>query len=81
MILWGASNTLFNIWLSIWTASTVNPDRVHDNNYFITYYIIFGIFYGVFAFLRALLQAFSNPLMSTRVHESMNTNLLFSPLN
>jgi len=78
---WAVFNTVFNIWLSIWTAATIDPNREHGDDYYITYYVIFGVCYGVTAFIRALIQAFSNPKMSTTIHESMNTNLLFSSLN
>ena len=42
---------------------------------------MFGVFYGLFAFFRALILAFSTPRMSSKIHEAMNSNLLFSPLN
>jgi ABC-type multidrug transport system fused ATPase/permease subunit len=78
---WAVFNTVFNIWLSVWTAATIDPDRTHGDDYYITYYVVFGVCYGITAFLRALIQAFSNPKMSTTIHEAMNTNLLFSSLN
>jgi ATP-binding cassette subfamily C (CFTR/MRP) protein 1 len=74
---WLIWNTCFNIWLSYWTGS---PDD-HSNGYFVGYYAMFGVFYGVFAFFRALILAISSPKMSLTIHESMITNLLFSPLN
>lgn len=37
--------------------------------------------YGVFAFFRAMVLAISTPKMSSIIHESMVSNLLFSPLN
>lgn len=42
---------------------------------------MFGFFYGLFAFFRALIMAISSPKMSSVIHESMITNLLFSSLN
>lgn len=37
--------------------------------------------YGIFAFFRAIILAISSPKMSEIIHESMMSNLLFSPLN
>lgn len=42
---------------------------------------MFGVMYGVFAFFRAMILAISSPKMSEIIHESMISNLLFSPLN
>lgn len=78
MIGWLIFNTLFNIWLSVWTGDINNQ---HDNGYYVGYYTMFGVFYGVFAFFRSLILAISSPQMSLVIHESMISNLLFSPLN
>jgi len=75
---WLIFNTSFNIWLSVWT-NDVNGN--HSNGYYVGYYVMFGIIYGVFAFFRALILAISTPRMSEIIHESMISNLLFSPLN
>jgi ATP-binding cassette subfamily C (CFTR/MRP) protein 1 len=74
---WMISNTCFNIWLSIWTTNT--PPR--SNGYYVGFYALFGVIYGLFAFFRALVLAISTPKMSLVIHESMISNLLFSPLN
>lgn len=75
---WLIFNTSFNIWLSVWT-NDVNGN--HSNGYYVGYYVMFGIIYGVFAFFRAMILAISTPRMSEIIHESMISNLLFSPLN
>ena len=75
---WMIFNTAFNIWLSVWTADQVGE---HSDNYYVGYYVMFGVFYGLFAFFRAFIMALSSPKMSAVIHESMMTNLLFSPLN
>lgn len=75
---WLIFNTTFNIWLSVWTGDTTGK---HDNSYYVGYYAMFGVFYGVFAFFRALVLAISTPKMAEVIHESMISNLLFSPLN
>jgi|JI10StandDraft_1071094.scaffolds.fasta_scaffold295962_1 ATP-binding cassette subfamily C (CFTR/MRP) protein 1 len=74
---WLIFNTCFNIWLSVWTAD--NGD--HPNGYYVGYYAMFGVLYGLFAFFRAIILAISTPKMSEVIHESMISNLLFSPLN
>jgi len=75
---WMVFNTCFNIWLSVWTEDT---EEKHDEGYYVGYYALFGVFYGVFAFFRSLVLAISTPKMSLTIHESMDSNLLFSPLN
>lgn len=75
---WLIFNTCFNIWLSVWTGDTAGK---HDNSYYVGYYAMFGVIYGLFAFFRALIMAISSPKMSEIIHESMISNLLFSPLN
>jgi ATP-binding cassette subfamily C (CFTR/MRP) protein 1 len=75
---WMIFNTCFNIWLSVWTEDT---EGVHNEGYYVGYYAMFGVIYGVFAFFRALVLALSTPKMSATIHESMISNLLFSPLN
>lgn len=76
---WMIFNTVFNIWLSVWTADPDNLD--HSDDYYVGYYIMFGVFYGLFAFFRAMIIAISSPRMSAVIHESMMSNLLFSSLN
>lgn len=74
---WLIFNTSFNIWLSVWTDHSSEG----NNGYYVGYYAMFGVFYGLFAFFRALVLAISTPKMSLIIHESMMSNLLFSPLN
>jgi hypothetical protein len=78
MFAWLIFNTSFNIWLSVWTGDTTGK---HDNGYYVGYYAMFGVLYAVFAFFRAVILAISTPKMSEVIHESMISNLLFSPLN
>jgi ABC-type multidrug transport system fused ATPase/permease subunit len=75
---WMMFNTLFNIWLSKWTE---DPDNDSKKGYYLSYYAFFGVMYGLFAFFRAVIIAISSPKMSEIIHESMMSNLLFSPLN
>ena len=78
MVGWMLFNTAFNIWLSKWTD---DPNNDEKKGYYLGYYIMFGVLYGLFAFFRAILMAISTPKMSEIIHESMMSNLLFSPLN
>ena len=78
MIGWMMFNTLFNIWLSKWTE---DPDNDDKKSYYLNHYIMLGCFYGLFAFFRAVILAISSPKMSEIIHDSMMSNLLFSPLN
>ena len=75
---WMMFNTLFNIWLSKWTE---DPDNADKKSYYLNHYIMLGVFYGIFAFFRAAIMAISTPKMSEIIHDSMMSNLLFSPLN
>ena len=67
------------MWLSEWTGDQYQIN--HSNSYYLSYYIFFGCMYGLFAFFRAIILAISSPKMSEIIHESMMSNLLFSPLN
>ena len=71
-------NILFKIWLSKWTE---DPENEEKKSYYLNHYIMFGVFYGLFAFFRAIILAISSPKMSEIIHDSMMSNLLFSPLN
>jgi ATP-binding cassette subfamily C (CFTR/MRP) protein 1 len=75
---WMMFNAASNIWISVWTE---HADESRSDSYYLNYYIIIGVFYAFFAFIRALILAFASPKMSAFIHESMITNLLFSPLN
>lgn len=49
-------------------------------NYYIGIYVLIGFLYALFALIRAILIAYSGPKMSTQVHESIISSLLFSSL-
>lgn len=75
-VIWMFFNALSNVWITFWTENDT-----HSDNYYLNYYILFGVLYGTMAFIRAVLVAYSSPKMSTTIHESMISNLLFASLN
>lgn len=77
MFIWLVFSSVENVWLSMWTAS----DGTHSNGYYIGVFAGIGVFYALFTCFRAIVMAISSPRMSEIIHESMLTNLLFSPLN
>lgn len=50
-------------------------------SYYIGIYVTIGFIYALFALIRALLTAYSVPKMSTKIHESIISNIMFSSLN
>ena len=80
-LLWMAANAASGLWLAVWSEANTLHNTSHLMNYYLGIFIATGVGYGFFAFIRALLIAYSVPNMSTRIHESMVSSLLFAPIN
>lgn len=78
--LWMCSNSLSNLWLVEWTNFSDGTITDYSMDFWAFGYVIIGVVYGLLAFFRALLVGHSSPKMSLFIHESMISNLLFSPL-
>ena len=80
-VLWMSSNAFSNLWLIWWTDYSDGASESHSMNFYVGIYVLIGFLYALFALIRALLLAYSGPKMSSFIHESIISNLLFSSLS